>query len=366
VAFESGTLPAHTALEMATSSQDSCKWQIWTEADVQNHSWAAKATIRHSNVVEFSRVQLNLPEDRKLLEVWLNSFFPGISVADAARKLVRTMCDDDATVKIRLDIDTGQMNRLSEAGIMVRTLVYCQSALKPENWQISRRLLCIICSEKALNQLTQVAEVMFPVGIVFDHHEGVSYHQLSQAMEKLKSLGGKQSAALAIFRRQLCLRIAPSRSDNNKLQWRQFSAQHPDELTTRDLAIIMSRLVKTRNVPMPELLTPYSQEEWTLLIAPANQKVEILGDENHDVPIFKSLGVLIKKPISWPKGTQDFCFFVMDESIHFDDAFKLGKMIEEANAMEEFFGVVKSHAKCHSADIAFFDQWAKDLKDEFQ
>ncbi|KIW40797.1 uncharacterized protein PV06_07970 [Exophiala oligosperma] len=375
-------LQRHRQPDPASSSAtenalDTHQWRKWEEADPDEHPWAAHATIRHSNVVQYSYWQLILPVDKKVLENCLEVVFPKISAEEAARQLVNTMCDTNMTVKTRWKFDAKQMPPGESPGveILVRALVYAQCALKPENWRITRRLSCILCSQRALQQLAEIAHVVLPpTGLVDDEiGSGINCQQVLQAIDKLKLCSGQKSAGLAMFRRQLCLRATHKVSDGfEELEWFAFSHQSSATnvgtiKTTRKLASVIASTFfgRKRHPTVAPVLAPYVEAESTLHILPTDHEMDNLARREADALRFKSPGILIKKPTTWPGKTPEFCLLVTEENVDFEDEVRLGEMIEEAQAADEVFGVVKEHANCGGSTedmAAIFSQWAKNMK----
>ncbi|KIW19326.1 hypothetical protein PV08_03620 [Exophiala spinifera] len=371
-AAEVGNSPTHAlpdcavSLMSTTNTVDAHQWRNWEEADPHQYPWATLATIRHSNVVKYSNLQLTLPAGKKELEMCLDAIFPEMRAEEAAGRLLRTMCDDTMTIKTCWNSGTRRMGEETEPDIPVRAFVYAQCALNPESWHVTRRLLLILCCERALQHLAAIAHVALPARVVDDSVDSnVSCHQVLQAVDNLKLCTGGPSAGLAIFRRQLFLRATVNTCGHEELEWVHLSHPPTNGPTTWELGSILPNFSKKQEVMAP-ILTPYIQAESALQIIPTFHKMTNLAKKEVDIFRFKSPGILIKKPTTWPGKTPEFCLLVTEQNIHFDDKVRLGDMIEEAKRVDEVFGVVKQSAKYGSRDMAFFSQWAKSMKEGAQ
>ncbi len=343
--------------------RDIYSWQRWVTNEQDLRPWVRKATIRHSNQVELSFLQVTMPEEIHLLQTCLETCFPDLSVKDAARKLLISLQDDDLAVTSSVKATSWQGNQLNKLILEVRALVYFRSELKPKDWQIIRQVLCILCSEKAIEGLTQIAELNPFIHRSSNRSDDTECERFLQAINWPKLIGGTQSAGLALARCQLCLRAVSDSAGSSSFEWTKFFPQRDGGVTGEELYGIMSYALKNREVSIPDHLTPYIKKNWCPYIVPVGSDTQGPTAMALELPNFRTQGVLIKKPkVGWDEAAQDFCFLIVNENVRFDDEAKLGQLLEESKRAGEVFAAVQKNATYDQGDRALIDQWVRILK----
>lgn len=340
-------------------------WQRWTTAEQNPWPWARKATIRHSNRVELSSVQVTVPEDLYLLNACLNSLFPTLSAKDSARKVLISLEDDNLAVTTSVKASSWQGSQLKESILEIRALVFFTSRLRSQDWQIVRQVLCILCSERAIQFMAKIAELR-PTIRTSPNGSGVAQcERFLQAINSLNLVGGTRSVGLALTRCQLSLRSLIDRTGSLTLEWREFISQKGDGVTRGELRRILSDVLQGQEEPIPDLLTPYVKKKSYLYNVPVGSDQQELPVTGFKMPSFKTQGIVIKKPMdSSLETTQDFCFLIIDENIWFDDEAKLGRLLEESHRAKEWFSTSKTNATYDGAERAFIHKWVQILKSQ--
>lgn len=338
-------------------------WRRWATTEQNQRPWSRKATIRHSNRVELNSLQVAMPEEIHLLQTCLDSCFPGLSTRDTARKLLISLQDDNLAVTTSVKNTFWEGNQVKESIIEVRALVYFRSGLRPEDWQITRHLLCILCSEKAMEGLARITKLSPSIHRSSNRGDDIQCERFLQAINSLNLIGGTRSAGLALARRQLSLKAVGDNAGSFMFEWSKFSPQRDDEVTGAELYEMMLRSLKKQKVFVPELLTPYIKQKSCLYNVPVRSDEQGPPAKALEIPNFRTHGILIKQPkLGRVEPVIDFCFLVMYENVQFDNETKLGQLLEESNRAGELYAVVKSNATYEQGDRAILDQWARILK----
>jgi hypothetical protein len=329
-------------------------WLRWTAAKPGLPQWIEKATIRHANLVQFSRQELLLPEDNQMLRKCLKLCFPHVKVEEAAIRLHRTIQEDsleiDATAGTVLKLNFQRLNSMTS----IRALIYCRSQLNPESWQLTRQLIRIVCSVVAMRELAQISGIAH-----IQVAEGGGNIRMQecfyQAYDSFKFVNGHDSARLALARRHLRLMIVSDDSGTSNFEWVDFD-QSDGKLTLDELSQIMSNAAK-----MSELSNFYMADHPTLYRVPLSTEAQVTSTNLPETPRSRSRqGILIKKPHSWPLTTQTFCLLVLDDGINFEDTTRLGRLVREAKMAGDISGGshhLSKGCQVDQSDAYFLDRW---------
>ena len=335
-------------------------WQRWATAEQNPWPWARKATIRHANRVELSSVQVTVPEDIYLLNACLNSWFPMLLAKDAARKVLVSLEDDNLAVTTSVKAASWHGAQLKESILEIRALVYFRSRLRPEDWQITRQVLCILCSEKAIQAMAQIAELRPTIRRSSNGSDIAQCERFLQAINSLNLVGGTRSAGLALVRRQLSLRRLTDKAGSLTLEWREFTPQRDGGVTGEELYGILSHALKGQEEPVLDLLTPYVKKKSYLYNVPVGSDQQRPPVTAFEIPSFQTQGIIIK--VGSLEITQDLCFLIFDENVRFDDEAKLGQPLEDSHKAKELFAMTKTNSKYGQADHAFIQKWIRILR----
>ncbi|KIW89574.1 uncharacterized protein Z519_09730 [Cladophialophora bantiana CBS 173.52] len=346
--------------------QDYRHWRRWATNEQDLSLWTGKATIRHSNQVELSFVQVAMPTEVLLLDACLTSCFPYLTPKEAARKLLVSLLDDDLAVTASMEATSRQGYQFHNSTLDVRALIYFRSALNPEDWGIARHVLAILCDQEALRALAEIAELNPDIYPTSERCDRPDCERFKQAIDWVKAVGGTKSAGLALARRQLCLRSVSSKDGSSmKFEWTKFCPQSDDGLSGEDLLGIMSHISASPEAAVPALLTPYIKKNR------CTYAVQVSSDDQGppstvlEIPNLLTSGALIKKPTTgWPETTQDFCFLVTNETVRFDDVAQLGQLLEESRRAKELYVIVRKKVTYNQRDFALIDWWIRVLKNE--
>ena len=358
-----GNYPEFPAIEhlvqiapIALSGGHIYSWQRWATSQQDVRPWARRATIRHSNLVELRSLQVTMPETIHLIETCLTLCFPGLSIKDAARKLLISLQDDNIAVTAAVKATSVRPN---DSILDIRALVHFRSRLGPDDWQITRQLLCILCTKKAIEGVAQIAELNPSTHWSANRSDSAQCKRFRQGINSLNAVGGSRSAGLALVRRQLCLRALADSTGSSTFGWTRFSPQRDDGLMGEELCGIMSGTLQRQEASIPDLLTPYIRKTTCLNIIPVVKYQQGPLATGLGIPNFQARGILIKKPKGWDETTQDFCFLIISEDVRFDDDMELGGLLEEANRAKELF---QADATYNQGDRALIDRWVQILK----
>ncbi|EXJ73840.1 uncharacterized protein A1O5_03602 [Cladophialophora psammophila CBS 110553] len=345
--------------------QDSHHWRRWVTNEQDLSFWTGKATIRHSNQVQLSFVQVAMPTEVLLLNACLASCFPYLRPKEAARRLLVSLQDDDLAVTASMEATSRQGYQFHNSTLDVRALIYFRSALNPEDWGIARHVLAILCDQEALRALAEIAELNPHIHPTSERCDRPDCERFKQAIDWVKAVGGTKSAGLALARRQLCLRSVSDKDGSfMKLEWTKFCPQSDDGLSGEDLLGIMSHISESPEAAVPALLAPYIKKHR------CTYTVQVGSDQGPtptvlEIPNLLTSGALIKKPTTgWPETTQDFCFLVTNETVRFDDVAQLGHLLEESRRAKELYVIVRKKATYNQRDFALIDWWIRVLKNE--
>jgi hypothetical protein len=110
-------------------------------------------TIRHKNVVIRDKVSLELPEDAEALKVCLQRFFPDAAVRNIANQLFDMFLDEE----LAMGVTSNSTKEQRQPFVSFRTLIFCRSAIRKEDWLISRQVICIACSLQSLAILLELS-----------------------------------------------------------------------------------------------------------------------------------------------------------------------------------------------------------------
>lgn len=325
--------------------EDTYHWRRWITNENDLRPWVQTATVRHANQVELSSLQMTMPEEISSLQACLRMCFPTIPVKDGARKLLIALQDGDLAVSTSVRMYPGQGNRLNDSFCRAKVLIHCRSRLRPEDWQISRQLLCLLCNEQSMEVLARIAELN-PTVIEWTSSEEIGFESVVQAISRLHLVGGMQSAGLALTRLPLCLKVATNTFGSSRCEWATSSPQRDGGISADEMDDMVSQVVSGRDEPIPDHLIPYVEKQRLSYIVPVNHgaQEELFGSLR--LPSFSTQGILIKKPKDgWPRKMQEFCLLVMNENVHFDDEFRLSQLLEFAKDRREIFGVYKKVRK---------------------
>ncbi len=344
--------------------QDVHHWRRWVANEQESGSWVSKATIRHSNQVELSFLQMTMPAEVDLLRVFLTSWFPALTLKEAARKLLTSLQDDNLAVTASVKATSWQENQVNRFTLEVRALVYFRSALKPENWEIARHVLAILCDPKALKGLCEIAELNPNDQPTSDRCVDADCEPFKQAINWVKAVGGTTSAGLALRRRQLYLRSVSNNDGSSKFEW-MISRPEQEGGVLEHLLERISQTSESCEEGVPEILTPYIKRFRRTYIVPQGRDEQGPPATALKIPDLRTSGALIKKPTTgWPEDTQDFCFLITNDNVRFDDIAKLGQLLEDTRRAKELYVIVRKKATYHQGDLALIDWWIRVLKNQ--
>lgn len=342
---------------------DIYSWQRWANTEQNPWPWVQKATIRHANRVELHSLQITMPEEIHLLCTCLESWFPELLVEDAAKKVLISLQDDNLAVTTLVNATYWQNDQLKESTLEVRALVYFRSRLRPEDWHITRRVLCILCSEKAIEAISHIANLTPSIRRSLNGRDRAQCEQFLQAVNSLNLVGGTRSAGLALGRRQLCLQGVTDSAGSPTFEWSKFTPHREDGVTGDEFYRILSDTLKEPQKYIPDLLTPYVKNKSFVYTIPIDSDCQGPPATAFEIRPFRTKGILLKKlKITSIKSIQDFCFLIIDENVQFDDEAKLGQLLEETYKAEDFFAIVKANGTYDQADYTFIHKWIQILK----
>ncbi|RFU27659.1 hypothetical protein B7463_g8657, partial [Scytalidium lignicola] len=351
---------------------DTYSWQRWVTPDQDLRPWAKTATIRHSNLMELTSLQVVMPEKIHLIKTCLALCFPGFPIKEAARKLLISLQDDNLAVTTAVKAISWQGDQPKESILEVRALVYFRSGLRPEDWQITRQILCILCSEKAIQGLAQITGIS-PFINRSSNTTDAQCEQFLRAINSLNLIGGNKSAGLALARPHLFIRAVSDGSGSSLFEWSSFCLPRAEEGVTGSRTVsgftgdnffdIMSKALTTQDVSIPPFMTLYIEKKSCSYTIPGVSGQRGPPAEALHIPNFPTQGVIVKKPKnSWSETTPEFCFLVTNEQVQFGEEKSLGELLEESYRAKEFYLVSRNTGSYSRSDRALIDNWFRDLK----
>ncbi|OBT95141.1 hypothetical protein VE01_07405 [Pseudogymnoascus verrucosus] len=342
---------------------DTYSWQRWATAEQNQWPWVQKATIRHSSRVELRSLQVTMPEEIHLLRACLESWFPGLSVKDAAKKVLISLQDDNLAVTTSVNATYWQNDQSKESILEVRALVYFRSRLSSEEWHIKRQVLSILCSEKAIEAISHIANLSFSIRRSFNGRDRSQCEQFLRAINSLNLVGGTRSASLALGKSQLSLQVVTDSAGSPIFEWSKFTPQRDDGVTGDEFCGILSRTLNEPQKYVPDLLTPYVKNKSFMYTIPIDSDCRGSPVTAFELLPFRTKGILVKNSKTTSvKSIRNFCFLITDENVQFDDEARLGQLLEETYKAGELFAMVKANETYDQADRTFIRKWIRILK----
>lgn len=359
--FEIGALLS-TGLASTMNTEDTYNWRRWIAPESDPQPWTKRATIRHSNQVEFVSLRLILPDEAPTLHACLKVCFPGLAVDKAAKKLLAALTDVNSTILTNFSLESRSGTQWSKPFSPCRVMVYFNSAIRRKDWQIVRQQLVIVCSENSAALLAMIASVNARDVNWYDGQK-LSTGEIVEATSRLHFLDGVQSAGLAISRFSLCLKALPNQTGQNSYRWIRSSAGTANALSTEDLVLLTDCLIAESDAARPSFPVPHLQKECLSYITLGSSRTGEDFSRILDLPRFSTTGILVKKPRhGWPDEVQEFCFFIMDEKVDFDDEKQIAGILDTAISEREVWGPTKERARYTTQDKTFATQWIRLLQ----
>lgn len=324
--------------------------------------WTNKATIRHANLVLFTFRHIVVPEERGALETFLVASGEAGGSLTNAQVLYRDLREPAAAVHItsyglsQLEMAWTQSETptIADTDQTLRAWVFFQTFFRREDWQIVRQLSCITFSPRAVETLATIAldgcnTNPGPVCEPTAHRCPC----LVKAVEALRLLHGKDSAAGAMLGLTLNLELGLHGSADIHFQWARAQDAVPP---SHPMIALMQTSNASPHLRLSSLLTEILVKKPTprLLIAflkPAKRT----GARG---------ALLLKKPHLWHSACPTYCLLVLKESDLSDEA-ELGDTILRVVEAREIFGV-RGHGQGVTAigvtDHACFKLWADILR----
>ena len=351
---------AQAQSQHASDQEDVYHWLRWIVTDQSSPSWTRLATIRHSNLVQLTFQELNLPEEAQSLRSCLEMCFPSGDVKDVANRLLTTLLHDSICVTASSHTVLRRNTLLNGTLPRTRTFVYLRTQLRPEDWQIERYMLCLNCTEMSIQVLGRLAQQVLGDLEAPDAWDSHDCECLFREMDRFKLLSGKEaanSAMLPLSRRQMCLKLCRDATGQEHFRAVKFCPNSDGRLSLADLKALREAIVGR------EELQEYISEHRAPFRVPSQATCpDMRSSLQMSEHVAESQGMLIRKPPSWPRATPEFCFLVTDEHVDFDDVATLGTIMKKVQDRDGILG--NPRGQIEEGDMPFVDRWIRVLQGE--
>lgn len=337
--------------------QDPFNWTRWIEKSDSDPEWAKTMTVRHTNLVILDYISLKLPENAEELRSCLQSFFPEVSVGSVANQLLEMFVDNELAIETTDVVVSSSTTDQPELVTPVRALIFCRSAIRKQDWQISRQILCITCSLESLILLMDFSgeQSLALPGFPRDCHTS-ECECLNTATKVLSLISGSTSASLALGRICLRLRRVERSGQPGHLQWEPIKSKSRGQRLQKLCVTVLNTSDAVRQRPFMKKMRRHWIIEAGAKTATATAIFSALVfPELVDPPE----GIIVKKPNTWPGATHRFCLLVMNDKVDFKDTPELGKLVQRAR--DKIFG--ENGERDPDDDVAL-DRWVQALRDD--
>ncbi|KAI7978324.1 hypothetical protein EIK77_001267 [Talaromyces pinophilus] len=338
-------------VDMVDSGHEDVRETASTEAETQH------AVIRHANDVIFLFQTLTLPEAQNDLMRLLTSPSTTSDIAQAAGKLVMLFCGRNQTLTRRSTIRyleswwTGAKharelyNSDVDDDIVIAHFSF-ESYFRQHDWELVRKLTCIMASSNTIETLARISSIGRPV---INNYRGEHICTRSNFLNVtlyLRDLCCEKSAKSGIsnLHLYLCQDYASFERDRPQYEWRQSTSQIRDVLGTLHHA---ERLIGVSTYRRGQVKSSIMQN------MPLNLD---FGLQTQRIGAF-----LAKKPDSWPDSCPKYSLVVFDQS-NIKDGQLMASKISDAILHQAFFHDTGSSMS--QVDASAFTLWAKILRGE--
>lgn len=294
---------------------------------------------------------------------------PQLLPEQAAAILLTSLQDDDLAVTAAVKTTAWLMGKQQDSILEVRALVCFQSALRLEDWQITRQILCVLCSERSIQALAQITGVQ-PSIEGNRQAKKLQCQQFAQAINSLNLIGGSMSVGLAVARSQLSLRAVHDDHSNSASMFEyQRSSPHKVPSTIPEFAgvslfdAISSALnnLMTQEEHTTQTLNPYITKSFSLYTIPRISDQGSLAPAL-DIPHYPSPGVIFKAQDSSAEAEAEFCFLATNEPVRLGEEHILGELLEETFRAKRLFLVKATVPRYDQRDRRLICNWIQTLK----
>lgn len=338
-------------VEMVDSGHEDVRETASTEAETQH------AVIRHANDVIFLFQTLTLPEAQSDLLRLLTSPSATSDIAQAAGKLVMLFCGRNQTLTRRSTIRhleswwTGVKNarELYNSDVdddIVIAHISFESYFRQDDWELVRKLTCIMASSNTIETLARISSIGRPVINNYRGEHICTRSNLLNVTLCLRDLCCEKSAKSGIsnLHLYLCQDYASFERDRPQYEWRKSTPQIRDVLGTLHNAERLSKVSTYRRGQVKSSITqniPLSLE---------------FGLQTQRIGAF-----LAKKPDSWPDSCPKYSLVVFDQS-NIKDGQLMASKISDAILNQAFFH--ETGSSMSQVDTSAFTLWTKILLGE--
>jgi hypothetical protein len=338
-------------MEMVDPNNDSEAGMTQTEA------WGHNVVIRHANNVIFSFQSLDIPETDGDLIRLLASTSTGSDIAHAAGKLVmlfrarNQILTRKSIIRQLEECWTGPdgmqepSSNYVDDDIVIAHFSF-ESYFRQDDWELVRKLTCIMASPSAIDKLAQISGFGHPVtNDYMGELRGFKGNFLNVTLS-LRNLSYEESAKGAVFHLHLYLRQDYASFERGKLHYEW-------EKTTRHIRDVLSVLERIE----PSITVSTSERRGKVRRPMRNMKFDLHFGSN----IQATGAFLAKKQESWPEFCPKYCLVVFDQS-DVQDPRAMASKISNAILHQSFFHEV-GNGICQ-ADVNALTLWARILHGE--
>ncbi|OKL64176.1 hypothetical protein UA08_00535 [Talaromyces atroroseus] len=321
-------------------------------------TWTQHAVIKHANNVIFLFQTLSLPEAHGDLITLLTSPSTTSDVAQAAGKLVMLFCGQTQVLTRRSTIrrlgawwtganDTQEPYNSDLDDDSVIAHFSFESYFRRHDWELVRKLTCIMASSTAIENLAWICGINRPVINNYRGELRCTRSNFLKVTRFLRDLCGERSAKSGIshLHLYLCKNYASFERGRPQYEWKKSTPQMRDLLGTLQYT---ERLIRVSTSER------YGQVNISVMQnMPLNLEFE---SKTQTIGAF-----LAKKPSSWPDTCPKYSLVVFDQS-NIQDGHLMASKISDAILNQSFFHETGSGIS--QVDASAFTLWAKILRGE--
>ncbi|KAK5062685.1 hypothetical protein LTR84_004758 [Exophiala bonariae] len=337
-------------------------WTRWIGKSVNDPKWTRLMTIRHTDLVYLDIVSLNLPEELDTLKSCLESFEMQRALDSIAEELLMMFLDNELAIQTTNHIVSRTSAEEHESPVPVRAIIFSRSAIRRQDWQISRQTLVIACTWKSLMLLKDLSQHSVALPNFPRHCHTQQCACFTTAINAVSWISRGMSANLALGQTCLRLRFDQSSRQPAHFQWVQARSGAKD---TRFKNFCLAILNTTSSVIKQRPFIEKVRSHWKVSPGEGTATATAMFmalDVPQLVDDSKVAAMIVKKPRTWPETTQKFCLFVMEDGVDFENRAELCRLIQTAK--KDIFGGDPGDHNCVLADELALDEWIEALKDE--
>ena len=327
--------------------------------------WARKATVRHTNMIQFSFRELALPEEGQALARFIEWHYPEKSTQEGATRLVNALVQHSvplttaAVSRMKCMWMSREYGEMTDVGSKVRALVNFSVHIVWQTWQIRRALQCLTCSGTAMRLLTTMTgeprvEIERP-----NSWSGHANGSLRDAVMSAHAMSGKESAAAAVSELSLLLSYSHEAAGGPKYYWEPLQPANTARCSGECGCAVLNPCLQLRSVPQT-----MCDETFTELIPGHARSCCIQMSDDILRRIGNRRAILLRRPSEF-SGNPVWCLLAI-WGLDLEDSPSLGRMLADMKRTDydNIFVLRNETVELATQDVAFLDSWMMELLKE--